>query len=846
LGSERLSARDVARELASDIAGLVRDPYGYVMYAFPWGAGELEGEKGPDVWQREILECVGSGLANVNQALQIAVASGHDIGKAQPKSLIFETPDGMREWGDIKVGDRVFGVNGEITEVIAVHEKGVRQVYEVSFDDGSSTLCCEDHIWTVRGRSQRRMDRFGGKKGNWIQKTTRELIDYGVTRPNGVLRARQWELPLSGAVEFDNNYSIDIDPYVLGLWLGDGGRESGRITTNDEDVLSQLKFRNINYSTGRKNGTDALSITIYGLKVKLRELGILDKYSYEKSVPDSYKYSDSNIRAEVLRGLLDTDGESNKYGAILFSSTSKCLAEDIIWLVRSLGGKARISPKVKRPYYTNGNGERVEGRICYRVFIAMPHDFQSFYVKRKQDRVINVRGRSLHKWISSIEPVSEEDCMCITINKKDGLYLTNDFIVTHNSALVSWLILWSMSTCVDCKGVVTANTEVQLRTKTWSELAKWHRLAINGHWFKLTATALFRDDALHEKTWRVDQVPWSETNTEAFAGMHNKGKRVLMIFDEASAIPDVIWEVSEGAMLDEDTELIWAVFGNPTRNTGRFKDCFGKYRHRWLTRQIDSRNCKVSNKKKIQEWIEDYGIDSDFVKVRVRGMFPAMSAKQYISVEDVDKAFGKSLRPDQYRFAPKILAVDPAWSGDDEMVIGLRQGLAFSILRTIPKNDNDFQVASLIASLQDEHKADAVFIDAGYGTGIVSAGRTMGRNWRLVWFSEKSNDKGCVNKRAEMWKLMKEWLKDGGAIPGDHVLYQDLIGPETIFRSDGKVHLESKEDMKRRGISSPNRADCLAISFAFPVQSTMPNVGVMAKLNKEMNDEWNIWEYLNS
>ena len=106
---------------------------------------------------------------------------------------------------------------------------------------------------------------------------------------------------------------------------------------------------------------------------------------------------------------------------------------------------------------------------------------------------------------------------------------------------------------------------------------------------------------------------------------------------------------------------------------------------------------------------------------------------------------------------------------------------------------------------------------AGYGTGIVSAGRTLGRAWQLVWFSGAPNDPGCLNKRAEMWKLMRDWLKEGGAIPPDNTLYNDLIGPETVGRVDGKIQIEAKAEMKRRGLPSPNRADALAISFAWPV-----------------------------
>jgi hypothetical protein len=387
------------------------------------------------------------------------------------------------------------------------------------------------------------------------------------------------------------------------------------------------------------------------------------------------------------------------------------------------------------------------------------------------------------------------------------------------SAEIGMIINWGMATCDDCKVVVTANTDTQLRTKTAPEVGKWFRLSIVSHWFHVYATAIFTTDKKHEKTWRADFVPWSKNNTEAFAGLHNKKKRIILIFDEASAIDDKVWEVAEGALTDEQTEIIWIAFGNPTRNTGRFRECFRKFKHRWIARQIDSRQVEGTNKIQIQKWIDDYGEDSDFVKVRVRGIFPAMSAKQFISVTDVDAAFGRHLRKEQYNFAPKILTVDPAWEGDDELVIALRQGLMFKVLRTLPKNDNDIQVANIVANIEDEEGADAVFIDGGFGTGIVSAGKTMGRNWTLVWFSESPYDIGCLNKRAEMWKLARDWLKSGGAIPKDHVLYNDLIGPEIRPRLDGKLQLESKADMKERGLPSPGRGDALALSFAHPVQS---------------------------
>jgi hypothetical protein len=387
------------------------------------------------------------------------------------------------------------------------------------------------------------------------------------------------------------------------------------------------------------------------------------------------------------------------------------------------------------------------------------------------------------------------------------------------SAWIGMLSNWALSTMADTRVIITANTEGQLRTKTAPEVGKWFRLSLTASWFDVQATSISSRDMDHAKTWRADLVPWSETNTEAFAGLHNMGRRIVVFYDEASGIIDKIWEVTDGALTDENTQIIWIAFGNPTRATGRFRECFRRFKHRWRTRQIDSRDVDGTNKEQLAEWQHDYGEDSDFFKVRVRGMFPSMSARQFISEADVTAAYGREILPQNYIFAPKILSVDPAWEGDDEFVIGIRQGLFFRILHKMAKNDNDLIAAQIIARYEDEEKADAVFVDAGYGTGIVSAAEGLGRSWTLVWFASASADAGCLNKRAQMWRDARDWLKAGGCLPEDPVLRDELQAPEIIPRIDGKIQIESKKDMKARGIPSPNRADCLIISFAFPVQA---------------------------
>lgn len=386
------------------------------------------------------------------------------------------------------------------------------------------------------------------------------------------------------------------------------------------------------------------------------------------------------------------------------------------------------------------------------------------------------------------------------------------------SALVSWIILWAISTYEDTKGVVTANTENQLKTKTWAEVAKWFRLCICRRWFELTATALFSKDPDHEKTWRIDMVPWSERNTEAFAGLHNKGKRILLVFDEASAIPDLIWEVSEGALTDSDTEIIWCAFGNPTKNTGRFRECFKRFRHRWHHRQIDSRTVRMTNKTQLQKWVDDYGEDSDFVRVRVRGVFPETAANALLGPEDYERATKRHYRADQYSHAAKILGVDVARQGTDRTVIFPRQGLvAFKpkILR-IP---NTMQVATIVAQAADKWGADAIFVDGtgGYGAGVIDRLRELGYVVHEVQFAGRAINPDYFNKRSEMAFEMAKWVKEQqGALPDIPDLETELCALTYRFQGD-KFRLSEKDEIKDEIGESPDLADALGLTFAFPV-----------------------------
>lgn len=393
------------------------------------------------------------------------------------------------------------------------------------------------------------------------------------------------------------------------------------------------------------------------------------------------------------------------------------------------------------------------------------------------------------------------------------------------SALVAWLLWWAFSTFPGTRGVVTANTENQLKTKTWVEISKWYRLFIAKDLFKCTATAMFSQDEEKAREWRIDIVPWSERNTEAFAGLHNAGKRLVIIFDEASAIPDIIWETTEGALTDLDTEIMWFVFGNPTRNTGRFRECFGdgKFAHRWLQREVNSMTVKRTNKKQLQQWLDDYGADSDFARVRVLGKFPHTDSESFID-RDTAKAATERLL-DHEVVGPVVLGVDVARFGDDFSVIWPRQGRdARSRPVEFYQGLDTQELTRRVILAYNTHNASAVFIDGGgVGGGVVDACRAAGLHVVEVQFGARADGLDLtakyMNKRAEIWGMLRSWLKTGTIPPriATRDMVEELTNPTYSLNVRDQIQLESKDMMKRRGVDSPDFADALACTFALPV-----------------------------
>ena len=392
------------------------------------------------------------------------------------------------------------------------------------------------------------------------------------------------------------------------------------------------------------------------------------------------------------------------------------------------------------------------------------------------------------------------------------------------SALVSWLVIWMLTTRIGGTTIVSANSEAQLRSVTWAEITKWLSMTINSHWFEVSATRVLpakwiaelveRDLKLGTRYWGVEGRLWSAENPDSYAGVHNFAG-VMLIFDEASGIDDSIWAVSSGFFTENTPNRFWLAFSNPRRNSGYFYECFNSKRDFWRTKVVDARSVEGTDKAVYQQIIDEYGPDSSQAHVEVYGQFPNASDDQFIPSSLVMDAQTRPASKDPS--APIVVGVDPARFGADATVIAIRQGRDIIGIRRY-RGDDTMEIVGRVIDVIEEFKPALVVIDeGGLGAGVVDRLKEQRYKIRGVNFGMRSTKPVMFgNKRAEMWHNMREWLKTA-SIPNDRFLKNDLTGPLTKPDSKGTIFLESKKDMKARGLASPDAADAIAVTFAYPV-----------------------------
>lgn len=357
-------------------------------------------------------------------------------GKAQPLDAKILTPTGWVTMGDIHKYSQVITQSGNIVGVLDVFPQGVKDIYRVTFDDGSSTECCDEHLWTVKTREDRLKNR------DYRTLPLKEIAKNFKLKDGKFLRLN-YSIPSNPILNFEAK-DVTIDPYLLGVLLGDGCmcNNNFKISTEDFEILGHV--RNLlpqEYSFSLVGGCD-YAISEIGrtggkgknyenpLRRELRDLKLWDTRSNSKFIPKDYLFNSRDIREKLLQGLMDTDGYCCKKGSLYYYSASEDLAECVSFLIRSLGGK--VSRTIKKPKYKY-KGETKEGQLCYVLSFSLPKEIVPFRLSRKLTRYTVSSSRYLTRFIANIEYVGKKEAQCILVDDSSHLYMTDDLILTHNT-----------------------------------------------------------------------------------------------------------------------------------------------------------------------------------------------------------------------------------------------------------------------------------------------------------------------------------------------------------------------------------------------------------------------------
>lgn len=531
----RIFSKAEIEELAfeEDLSKYQRDPVGFIEKYFGFKLTD-------DV--KELCESFR------DNRVTIAI-SATGTGKAIVHGEKIVTPEGFVDIKDLKIGNYISNTYGSKSKIIGVYPQGLKESCLIEFNDGSKTKCSLEHIWTVEDR------RSHFKKKNL---TVNEILKTSVRSLDGSVR---WRLPQIDSIYFEEK-KYDLDPYVFGVWLGDGCRNFSQISNIDSEVWNYIKKVGFKITkSNRKSPTKS----VYGLANKLGKIGILDKYSYQKYIPREYLEGSREQRLDLLRGLLDTDGTIDTRGLTTYYSTSYKLANDVRFLIRSLGG-----------FVKNIGVKKTTHRDCYVVHFSLFCKEHIFKIKRKEER----RKKQLNnkfggrKYITNIKLIGEQECTCIEVDSKDHLFIVGeDFVPTHNSHGAALLAIWAYK-CFPGSIVNTfaAPPERNLKEKLWGEIRTNTR--INKRLFSKDriTTLKISDDGNNEDSAGKHAIlgvtiPTSKTDEEkesVVSGSHAPFQ--FFVFDEGDAIPDPIYVGVDGCMSGGFERLL--VMFNPKKRSG--------------------------------------------------------------------------------------------------------------------------------------------------------------------------------------------------------------------------------------------------------------------------------------
>lgn len=373
---------------------------------------------------------------NLDTSYDTLLESGaRGAGKAQPLDSWVFADGGFVRMGDIHVGSKVYGADGKLHDVIGVFPQGFKHVYEVFFSDGKSACCSDEHLWKVYKITCHATERV---------MTLRDIMDDGLTtnRNKTGKFGYKYKIPMCSPIEFDGHEHF-IDPYILGCLIGGGGLSTATVkfTSADSEIVRtmtdllakrgyMLSAYSIKYAYGIKRINRKNSPNEYATEIQ--RLGLRCK-SNCKRIPQEYLVDSVDNRLALLQGLMDTDGYVSKRGYCTFTTVSEQLKNDIVFLVESLGGVAPVTVK-RSNQYRRADGSVKHCLDSYDIGINLPTSMPPVRLPRKTNRLLPDKHPPF-RTIKKIEYVGYQQCQCILVNSDEHLYLTDDFIVTHNSEI---------------------------------------------------------------------------------------------------------------------------------------------------------------------------------------------------------------------------------------------------------------------------------------------------------------------------------------------------------------------------------------------------------------------------
>ena len=403
-----------------------------------------------------------AGIIPLGSVMLLAASGG--TGKAQPLWAKVLTPAGWKFMGELCVGDKVIAGDGSVTTVTGVFPQGKKPIFQVKMSDGATTHCCDEHLWLTKNQNQR------DRKKDWTVRSLKEIRETLHLHKGNGRKDRNHSIPMVGPIQFEKQ-ELPIDPYVLGVLLGDGCLAGNFDITISDDEIADKFWARLKEKHSLSMKEDRLSCKTYsitengsrnGMRNILRGMGLWGRKSWEKFVPEEYLFASVQQRLDLLHGLMDTDGTTDGHSTT-FDSSSKDLADAVAFIVQSLGGKC--SRSVRKTWFEY-KGERKAGRDSYRVFISIPNGFKSFWMDAKAEKEIARTRYQPCRMIDSIEYLGDDDAQCIMVDHPSHTYVTNDFIVTHNSTLIyNWALnialgqSWSGRRCMKGKSLIIQSDE---------------------------------------------------------------------------------------------------------------------------------------------------------------------------------------------------------------------------------------------------------------------------------------------------------------------------------------------------------------------------------------------------